>query len=476
MIKKERLFWLGILLSGLIIYAVAFYPSVSQSASDDRTQYVELFNEALDFTRTYYVEEDKVTYKNLIYGAIRGMMDSLGDEHTSFLDPKDFGDLQEGIHGKFGGLGIYISRSEDDKLPLVVAPIEGTPAFRKGIKRGDKIIKIEDKPTNKMSLEQAISMLKGKPGTKVTFEVYREGDLDTHKFTIERAIINIPTVKSGMIKDGIGYIRVVQFSEDTADDFKKAVVELQDKKMKKLIIDLRNNPGGLFNSVVDLTSYFLEKGTVIVRTQGRNPYEDVSEISRTDELLVSYKVPIVILINKGSASASEIFSGAMKDTNRAVIMGEQSYGKGTVQNVITLSRGEEKIGLRITIQRYFTPGGHMIHKKGIEPDIAVKPKERTIDELYMERKLDKTHRIKNLIEKNAHPTEKDIQKIIKDVKAEGIIVDEYTVRKLIKEEKLLQSENIPLYDLEYDDVLKEAVDVLQQNHKLVKRPVKIIKR
>ncbi|MEW6002931.1 MAG: S41 family peptidase [Nitrospirota bacterium] len=335
--------------------------SLGSGAEGEGYEELKVFSEALYIVRKNYVEDVKP--KELIYGAIKGMISSL-DPHSGFMTPEQYKEMQVETRGEFGGIGIQIGVK--DGMLTVIAPIEDTPAYRAGIKAGDKIIKINDEFTKDMSLFDAVSKMRGAPQTSVTITILREGWKETRDFKIVREIIKIKSVKSKLLEDGIGYIKINQFQEQTATDLAKAMEDLKQQKIDSFILDLRNNPGGLLNSAVNVTSEFLPPGKLVVYIKGRTGEKNEYF---TEEDTADYKTPMIVLVNQGSASASEIVAGALKDWNRAAILGTQTFGKGSVQSVIPLGDGS---GLRLTTARYYTPKGISIQNTGITPDIVVK--------------------------------------------------------------------------------------------------------
>jgi carboxyl-terminal processing protease len=332
----------------------------SVSAAGEGYEDLKTFTEVLSMVNKYYVEEVKT--KDLIYSAIKGMLGSL-DPHSSFMPPEAYKEMQVETKGEFGGLGIQIGMK--DKTLTVIAPIEDTPAFRAGIKAGDQIVKINKESTQDMTLQDAVSKMRGAPKTSVTIGILREGWEEPKDFTIVREIIKIKSVKSKILEDKIGYIKLSQFQEMTSSDLASAVTKMKDEKVNSLVLDLRNNPGGLLNSAIDVTSQFLPKGKLVVYTKTRAG--EKSEFFTDGESYFSK--PMIVLVNQGSASASEIVAGALKDWNRAVVLGTQTFGKGSVQTVIPLSDGA---GLRLTTAKYYTPRGTSIQNTGITPDIVMK--------------------------------------------------------------------------------------------------------
>ena len=338
----------------------------AQGAGDYES--IELFTDVLAIVKKSYVEE--VDTKKLIYGAINGMLASL-DPHSSFMSPETFKEMKIETKGAFGGIGIEISVK--DGMLIVIAPIEDSPAFRAGIKAGDHILKIDDKFTKDMTVMDAVKRMRGTKGTSVTLTIMREGLVKPKEFPLVRDVIQVKSVKMKTLDNGYGYVRIAQFQEKTDEDLLKALKTLRDEnggKMLGLVLDLRNDPGGLLDQAVKVAEHFVDEGQLIVYTEGREKDSKMRFTSRKTEKEPRY--PMVVLINSGSASASEIVAGALQDHKRAVIMGTQSFGKGSVQTIIPLT---DNSGLRLTTARYFTPGGRSIQAKGITPDIVVERKE-----------------------------------------------------------------------------------------------------
>jgi carboxyl-terminal processing protease len=339
-------------------------PVSPQQAREDLYSQIELFSYVLTTVQSEYVDEQKP--KDLIYGSLKGMLAGL-DPHSQFLTPEDYEDLKTETKGAFGGLGIEISIR--DGLLTVITPIEDTPAWNAGLKAGDRIVKIEEELTKDFTLSEAVKMLRGEPGTDVHITVLREDEFKIHEFTITREIIHIQDVKDvHMVSENVGYIRLTEFRQDSAQEFEKSLRSLRDQGANALIVDLRNNPGGLLNVAIRISEMFLPYGETVVSTKGRHAAQDsISKSTNRSKEFLDW--PVVVLINEGSASGSEIFAGALKDNKRGVVLGTKSFGKGSVQSVIPLPDGS---GLRLTTSKYFTPSGVSIHGTGIEPDIEVK--------------------------------------------------------------------------------------------------------
>lgn len=360
-LKKTTLFVTTVCLLTLAIGFGMQRRCAAQGGGNDY-QSIELFTDVLAIVKKSYVEE--VDTKKLVYGAINGMLTSL-DPHSSFMPPETYKEMKIDTKGSFGGLGIEITVKEG--ILTVISPIEDTPAFKAGIKAGDQILKIDDKFTKDLTITDAVKRMRGVKGTKVTLTIMREGFDKTKEFVLERDIIQVKSVKHKVLDDGYGYIRIAQFQEKTDDDLEKALQALQadQKPLKGLVLDLRNDPGGLLDQAVRVSEHWIDEGKLIVYTEGREKDSQMRFTYRRGHKQPDY--PIVVLINSGSASASEIVAGCLQDHKRAVVMGTQSFGKGSVQTIIPLA---DNSGLRLTTARYFTPSGRSIQAKGITPDIV----------------------------------------------------------------------------------------------------------
>ncbi len=345
-----------------ILFWGSLSPALSgeKKASQDPYESLRLFSQVLELVEENYVKE--VPTRDLIYGAIQGMLSNL-DPHSSFLKPDDYKELQIETRGSFTGIGIEITIR--DGVLTVVAPIEGTPAWKAGLKPGDKIIKINGKPTKGMSLIEAVKLLRGPKGTKVTISIFREGFKELKDITLVRDVIPIKSVRYRMLEPGYGYVRISSFQEKTASELRKALKELEKEGLKGLILDLRNNPGGLLDAAVEVADEFLEEG-LIVYTKGRRKDQNFKFEARPNKNKHAY--PLVVLVNAGSASASEIVAGALQDHHRAVILGTKTFGKGSVQTIIPLPDGS---AVRLTTAQYYTPSGRSIQAEGIEPDLEI---------------------------------------------------------------------------------------------------------
>ncbi len=362
--NRGKSFLLAVGLLALFLVALQFSLTGSASIAKEKDipyENIKRFTDAMSLVEKYYVEP--VSSKKLIYGAIKGMLSDL-DPHSSFMPPEMFKEMQVETQGSFGGLGIEITIK--DGILTVVSPIEDTPAYRAGVKAGDRIIKINGELTKDMTLMEAVKKMRGPKGTKITISIMREGLTELKDINIVRDIIRIVSVKTRMLRDGIGYLRLTQFQERTAGDMVEKVAALQKEgPLQGLVLDLRNNPGGLLNQAVRVADFFLKSG-LIVYTDGRRKDQNMKYYAHDDGFEGDY--PVVVLINGGSASASEIVAGALQDHHRAVVMGTQSFGKGSVQTIIPLDDGS---AIRLTTSLYYTPSGRSIQAKGITPDIPV---------------------------------------------------------------------------------------------------------
>jgi carboxyl-terminal processing protease len=340
---------------------LAWNYSLVTATTQDTYESLEAFSNVLNLVQENYVEE--VDSQKAIEGAIRGMLTTL-DPHSSYMKPDDFKELQVETQGSFTGIGIEITMK--DNILTVVSPIEGTPAFAKGLKAGDKIVKIGDEQTQDMSLMEAVKRLRGPKGSEVTISIHRKGWPDLKEITLIRDIIPIHSVKAKLLEPGYAYIRIINFQAQTTTDFKKAYADLEKQgKIKGLIVDLRNNPGGLLDQSVKIADIFIDEG-VVVSTKGRIKEQNSVFYARDNS--PKHNFPLVVLVNEGSASASEIVAGALQDHKKAVIIGAQTFGKGSVQTIIPMDSGA---GLRLTTARYYTPSGRSIQATGITPDIIV---------------------------------------------------------------------------------------------------------
>ena len=355
--------WVFALLGAL---GVASYGQDSTPPDEDSPyEQMQILARAMQLIRQDYVDDSKISYKDLTYEAMRGMLSSL-DPHSQFMDPEDFKSMQEDTKSEFGGLGVVVGQKNG--VFTVINPMEDSPGFAAGILPGDQILKINGQTTDKLTLQEAVDKLRGKIGAKVTLTINRPSTKEIKDYELTRAVIKVPTIKDAQILPGhggarIGYLRITQFNEPTADELSKALDKLEKQGMDALVLDLRYNPGGLLNSAVDVAGEFLPANTMVAFTQGRTPTREYRTENRKGP---QRKYPLAVLVNYASASGSEIVAGALKDLKRALLVGDTTFGKGSVQSVIALPDGS---AVRLTTAKYFTPGKNLIHQHGVAPHI-----------------------------------------------------------------------------------------------------------
>lgn len=455
-----------VFLAALVVFSAVTVRTVrAQSLQDAKQQQLLLLSYVYDFILNNYVDE--VDSEKLYEGAMKGMLEALGDPYSSYLSAAEVKDLSKNTAvGEFGGIGVTIQKlppqwlNEKSELTdgyvTIISPMAGTPGYKAGLHAGDFITHVDGESVIPWTANEAVERMTGKPGTKVTLTILRN---KTNVFDVEitRAMIKTPTVESADLFD-YGYIRLIQWTPMLLDDFKKAVTEQLEAGVKGLIIDVRNNPGGLLDSVCDVTDLFLSDG-VIVSTKGRIPRSMTVYNATADDDLIPEELPVAVLINKGSASASEIFAGAMKDSGRAVIIGETSFGKGSVQEALSL--GED--GFKLTTAKYFTPSGESIDKTGVKPDIEVTEPEMTEEELEAVGVLLKENLIESFVEENPKASEAEIDEYVNTLQTEKEIgLSDRILRRLIRNAVFRRMDFPPAYDYDYDLQLQKAVEILNE--------------
>lgn len=386
-----------VLLFSMIIFSNCFSANEDKSGFLSNIRELKELSDIMDILNENYVGEKKIDKKILLQGAVKGMLESLDDPHSNYFTKAELESFKEDLKGTYVGVGMVVQKRVNEPL-TVVSPIEDGPAFKVGVKPKDKIVAIDGEATYKLTSEESVKKLKGEPNTKVKVTVYRESTKETKDIEIERAVVELKYVKHRMLDDKIGYLRLTQFGENVYPDVKKAMEDLQKNNMKALVFDLRSNPGGALDQAIKISSMFLKEGRV-VSVKSKEGAEQIS--NREGKYYGNF--PLVILINGGSASASEIVSGAIKDNKRGILVGEKSFGKGSVQTLIPLPDGD---GMKLTIAKYYTPSGISIHGKGIEPDVVVEEKEGYMLFDSMVTNIDETE------------TKENKKEIIKEIKGE----------------------------------------------------------
>ena len=367
--KKIRIIFLLVVLlfaASVVIYGYEKDNKAKTKSKEDLYGQVELFADAISILRSDYVDE--MEPKKLIYGAMKGMLSSL-DDYSQFMEPDEFNEMKVETKGEFGGVGVEISSK--DGILTIITPIADSPADVAGVKAGDKIVRLDGKTTKNMSLSDAVKQMRGKPGTELKLTVWRDRGEKILDIPIKRAIIKIASVKKAKIlEDNIGYLRLVEFQENTPRDLEEALKKLEAQGMSGLILDLRNNPGGLLDGAVAVSEKFLPKDKLIVSIKGRDQKQNAE--FKSAALAPHPDYPLIVMINEGSASASEIVAGAIQDNKRGIVLGTKSFGKASVQTVIPLKDGS---ALRFTTAYYYTPAGKLIKNQGIIPDVVIERQE-----------------------------------------------------------------------------------------------------
>lgn len=363
---KRSLAVLAAALAGFVLaqFAARQFGAPSWWPNRERDRQVRYYREVLETVRSYYVDANEATYDKLTRAALRGMLSEL-DPHSRFMDAEEYAETEEELNNEFSGVGIQVE--ERDGKIVVITPIAATPAERAGVRRGDQLVSVDGRPIEEARLDKVVRLIRGEPGTELKLTVYRPAQEREITFTLKRERIRLQSVRNVSITaDGIGYLQITQFSERTAKEFIAALEDLERRGLKSFILDLRNNPGGLLDAAVEVSDAFFRKGELVAYTQGRTEASRYDFSARGRHPARTY--PIAILVNGGSASAAEIVAGAMRDTGRAVIVGEKTFGKGSVQSIIDLGNGE---GIRLTTGRYYTPSGITIHERGILPHVEI---------------------------------------------------------------------------------------------------------
>lgn len=464
--RRERAFWVGLtsVLIGLVLL-LAVAPSVFAQSFSDTDRVLSIFENIFRFVEENYV--DDVDPQVLLEGALEGLFNSLDDPYSAYLDETDMRSLNDTTTGEYGGVGMLISKQRPDDgngdtgYVEVISPIEDTPAHRVGVRAGDVILGIEDPDTgefvstDEMSIDQAVDRLRGLPRTPVTIKV-RRGETAVFPITIVREIIEFPTVKFAMIAEEIGFLRISNFTPRTTDRILDALELFQQNDYTSMIIDLRSNPGGLLDSVVKVADLFFSSGT-IVGTSGRRSTENERFVAQSSTSVPAH-LPIVVLIDQGSASAAEILAGALQDRGRAVLLGETSYGKGSVQQIRRVGDG----GFRLTMSKYYLPSGRFIDKIGVSPDEELLPPELDDDQQQVYVELLSSPLVVEWVGGNHNPTESQIESFVVELQRGDYDLPDRWVRRAVRNEVNRQNNIVAPYDLDFDTVLQEAVRMLQE--------------
>ena len=462
---RERIAWTvvtAVLLAGLALFALS--PRLLAGTTEDETQaYLSTLGQVFREVRDTYVDADKAAPKTLYEGALKGMFDALGDPYSMYLSASEWTDMTDISTGSFGGVGLEITKI--DKVGAqVVSALEDTPGYRAGVTAGDIIVKVNGNSMAELSLSAIRDTLRGPPKTDVSVTIKR-GDTVQFDTTITRDIIQLRTVKFTMMPGGIGYLRLSEFTPQSAEQCRQAIRSFIDAGYTSMIFDLRGNPGGLLNSAVDVANLFIDQGLIVERKSERVQSENMVYNARRSRMLVDPKIPVVVLVDRYSASAAEIVSGALKDYHRATLIGEKTYGKGSVQSVQALGDG----GYRLTTSRYYTPAGAAtgvsIDKKGIEPDRSItEPALTDAQQKALNDLLNGTF-VKDFVKANPDASDAEITKFISDMRARGISLDDRYLRRLVRVQQNINNNNPPPYDLDFDTVLQAAVKALS-NHEI----------
>lgn len=448
----------------LFFLSVAFLPSSISAQSEYGTDYTKnahmrYIKYVYDFLQAYYV--DPVSPEVLYKGALEGMLNALGDPYTSYISSDTLigKDLQDTQSGSFGGIGVTITKKavstpEYPAYVEVTAPIDGTPGWQAGLQSGDYITEIDGTKTENITQEEVLSKLRGKPGTYVNLKILRGKKLE-FPLKIKRAIIEVPTVKSAMIDAEVGYVKLITFNPNSAPRLQEAIEELQNKGAKKIIFDLRNNPGGLISAAIDVASVFLHDG-LVVSTKSRIPNHNLVYNVNEKIKKLPLSVPLVVLINQGSASASEIVAGALKDYKRAYLVGNKTYGKGLVQQIVPLSREDS---FKFTVSRYYSPSDANIDKLGIPPDLKVEYDTFTEEEEKEAMRLLESNEILNFTHSKKDISKKEIEEFAKKLNKTYSIREKLLV--LMIRNEYSRNHVTPVFDIEYDTALKTSYDLLK---------------
>ena len=453
-IRERKIHYL--FLAFVIGLFLGFNFSFKALATESTHRYLDYFHNIYQIIVSEYVEMP--SKKDLFYGAIDGMIKSLDDPYSRFLDEKSYEELKEMTTGKFVGVGIEITVREDEIV--VITPIDDSPAMDAGILSGDVISRVDDKNIKGKKLPEVVKLIKGMPGTTVVLSIKREGMDDLIDFELRRTPIKLKSVTYDIIEENnTGYLKIKSFGSDTTKDTRKALKFFNNKKINKLIIDLRYNPGGLLNAAVNISDLFLEKEKLIVSTKGRMGKRSEQVFKSENDPV--YTGSIIVLVNKGSASASEILSAAVKDNKRGTLLGEKTFGKGSVQKSFNL---DDNLGVAITIARYYTPSGELIHGKGIKPDYDISLETINKNDRKNMGIIEKKKLMDAFVTKNMEYTEESKARFKEHLKKNNVELSNRSADFLLKA-RIYRYKKKPLYDLEFDKQLVKALDIISDQTK-----------
>lgn len=463
--KRERILWVSVTAVLILGFAIILLSPAAAAQSLGRSpvqEYIRELEAAIHVLSSSYVDE--VDAEELFEGAMDGIFAALDDPYSAYLRDDAHEQMTDTTHGKYGGVGLYIVRERFDpenpygRLPYVkvVSPIEDTPSWRAGIKSGDYIYAIEGESAEGYSTDDVKDRLRGRPGSDVNVTILRGNDI-TFDVVLKRAEIEIPTVKTTVIGDNIGFLRIAEFTPFTAERVRDTLKEFSGMGLENLIVDVRNNPGGLLDAVVDVADLFFSGG-VVVSTQYRQDRQN-RVLRASPGKLVPANMKIAVLIDRGSASASEILTGALKDRGRAVVIGEKSFGKGSIQQMIPVRNNSAAI--KLTTGRYYTPNGSNIDKTGITPDIVVEEPELTPEQSKAYARILQENRVGSFIDEVPEPGPGDVNRFIRMLNRENLNPGERIIRLMVKRESERRMDVPPVVDLEYDRVLIRAMRFLE---------------
>ncbi|HAK46834.1 MAG TPA: hypothetical protein DCO79_13065 [Spirochaeta sp.] len=464
--NKERIIWLGVttVLAAAFILTTAS-PMRASSSRSGNDKYIDNISALFDFVLNNYVDE--VSAQQLYEGAAEGLFEALNDPYSVYLTPDEMEDFSDTTTGSFGGVGMFISKQGGERPDYspdltfreryfdfveVISPIEGTPAYRAGISAGDFIISINGESAEGLSSDEVADLLRGVPGTDVEMTISRRGNI-RKSYTLTRAVIEVPTAKYAMLDDETAYLKITRWTPYTEESVREAASFFRKNRYKSLIIDVRGNPGGLLSSVVETADLILDRGT-IVSTKDRD-LNTLEEFNADRRIVVPKTIPIILLTDKGSASASEILAGALKDTGRAYLIGDTTFGKGSVQQI----RGFGESGFKLTTSRYYTPDDYNIDKIGIEPHLIMTEDELSEDELESLADLVENNSIPVFVTDNPVENTGKTDAFVTQLRKDGNILEERLIRKLIREEYNRSLNDPPVFDLEYDRVLNYSLEL-----------------